>query len=74
MGEMADFIIESAFDGRTCEKCFRDFDYCECSYGPTKKVHDPKCKGREIERLNRGTNESFIGCSEFPKCKYTRNL
>ncbi len=31
----------------------------------------PKCGGQLVERT--GKYGSFIGCSNYPKCKYTRN-
>ena len=32
----------------------------------------PKCGNELVER--KGKNGKFIGCSNFPKCKYTRNI
>lgn len=32
----------------------------------------PKCGGRLVER--NGKNGSFLGCINYPKCKYTRNI
>jgi len=33
----------------------------------------PQCgKGKLVRRTNRGTGEKFLGCSEYPKCKYTQ--
>jgi ssDNA-binding Zn-finger/Zn-ribbon topoisomerase 1 len=29
------------------------------------------CKGRLVYRINRNTNEKFIGCDKYPVCKYT---
>jgi ssDNA-binding Zn-finger/Zn-ribbon topoisomerase 1 len=33
----------------------------------------PKCdKGKLVRRANRNTGEKFLGCSEYPACKYTQ--
>ena len=33
----------------------------------------PKCKqGSLVERTNRETNKTFIGCNEWPACDYTK--
>jgi len=34
--------------------------------------HD--CKGTLVERTNRGTGESFLGCDQYPTCRFTRPL
>ncbi|MCL2203281.1 MAG: NERD domain-containing protein [Defluviitaleaceae bacterium] len=33
----------------------------------------PKCRGVLIEKLNRNTNVHFLGCENFPSCKFTTN-
>ena len=33
----------------------------------------PICKSKLVERRNFVTRSSFIGCSNFPNCRYTRN-
>jgi ssDNA-binding Zn-finger/Zn-ribbon topoisomerase 1 len=32
-----------------------------------------KCEGFLIERTNSQTKNTFLGCSEWPDCKYTKN-
>lgn len=32
----------------------------------------PKCGGKMVER--QGKYGKFIGCSNYPKCKYTMNI
>lgn len=33
----------------------------------------PKCgKGKLVHRTNRSTGEKFLGCSDYPNCKYTQ--
>lgn len=33
----------------------------------------PSCgEGKLIKRLNKITKEPFLGCTKFPKCKYTQ--
>ncbi|MEZ5946776.1 MAG: NERD domain-containing protein [Hyphomonas sp.] len=34
----------------------------------------PRCGGGLVERTNRKTNEPFLSCSKFPKCRGTRKL
>ncbi len=34
----------------------------------------PKCGAVMITRINKSTNQEFLGCSKFPKCKGSRNL
>jgi len=31
----------------------------------------PRCGSELVERKNKNTGEAFIGCSSFPKCRYT---
>jgi len=32
----------------------------------------PYCHGKLIKRMNRKTGEEFLGCTKYPKCKYTQ--
>lgn len=34
----------------------------------------PQCGGKLVKRKNRSTGESFLGCDNYPKCKYTQPL
>lgn len=34
----------------------------------------PKCGQPLVERVNGETGETFLGCSQFPTCKYTELL
>ncbi len=34
----------------------------------------PKCGGKLVVRQNRRTNENFMGCTNFPKCRGTRPI
>jgi len=35
----------------------------------------PKCRdGKLIKRTNKIAKEDFLGCSEYPKCKYTQKI
>lgn len=34
----------------------------------------PKCnRGTTVKRINKSTSNMFIGCDQFPKCKYSKN-
>jgi len=34
----------------------------------------PRCeKGKTVERLNKSTNAQFVGCDQFPECKYSKD-
>ncbi len=34
----------------------------------------PRCdKGTVVKRINKATNAAFIGCDQFPKCKYSKD-
>ena len=41
---------------------------------PPKFKKCPSCKKTTILRTNRRTKERFIGCSGFPKCRWTSSL
>ncbi len=32
----------------------------------------PRCGGTLVERRNRTTGEAFVGCANFPRCRYTQ--
>lgn len=32
----------------------------------------PRCDGKLVKRVNRSTQEIFLGCTNYPKCKYTQ--
>jgi restriction system protein len=34
----------------------------------------PRCESVLIEKRNRRTGEAFLGCPNYPECKYTRSL
>ncbi len=35
----------------------------------------PECKkGRLVVRQNRKTGSEFVGCSQFPNCRYTQSV
>lgn len=34
----------------------------------------PKCKNQLIERINSKNQYKFLGCNNYPKCKFTRRL
>ena len=40
---------------------------------PTTKIICPNCSGKMIERRNRETGETFMGCVNFPICSHTKN-
>lgn len=76
MGDMADMTLENAFSIYHCTECGSDVDYCECdisSSGMLFKPHPEDCQGHEVDRRNSKTGVEFIGCSDFPQCKWTRN-
>jgi ssDNA-binding Zn-finger/Zn-ribbon topoisomerase 1 len=31
-----------------------------------------QCGGKLVRRKNRATGETFLGCSNYPKCKFTQ--
>ena len=38
----------------------------------TNEAHCPRCNAALVERRNRRTGESFLGCSRFPACRGTQ--
>lgn len=34
----------------------------------------PKCGAALVERINRESGESFLGCAKWPDCTYTRPI
>jgi len=34
----------------------------------------PQCRAELVERTNRATGVSFLGCSRWPECEYTTPL
>lgn len=34
----------------------------------------PRCKAALVERTNKNNGNAFLGCSKFPKCKYTQSI
>jgi len=40
----------------------------------TRKCPQPYCNGRLVIRTNRNTGQKFIGCENYPKCKYTESI
>lgn len=34
----------------------------------------PRCGGRMVRRVRRADGRAFLGCSNFPNCRYTRNI
>ena len=64
----------------TCKECTTNNPAakpsCRSLDSVPKKVYDPticpECGSKLIER--NGKNGKFIGCSGFPKCKYTRSI
>lgn len=34
----------------------------------------PECKAELVERMNRATSISFLGCSNYPECTFTTPL
>lgn len=32
----------------------------------------PRCDGKMVRRKNRETDEHFLGCSNYPRCKHTQ--
>lgn len=66
MGEHANDAIE-----RGCE----DWQWSYSSSHPPKKEGDLcACGGELIVRINRTTQVRFLGCINFPKCKFSTNI
>jgi restriction system protein len=40
----------------------------------TLSPHCPRCEVRLVEKRNRRTGETFLGCPNYPQCRYTRSL
>jgi len=40
----------------------------------TRNCPKAHCNGRLVYRTNKNTNEKFIGCENFPTCRYTEPL
>jgi ssDNA-binding Zn-finger/Zn-ribbon topoisomerase 1 len=38
------------------------------------KLKCVRCNGYVVERINKSTKEKFYGCSNFPKCKFSRSI
>lgn len=74
MGEMADYYLDRMFDDMMCIGCGADVDWCRCDGPRPQKLHAEGCEGKEVVRTNSKTNVQFIGCSAFPKCKFSRTL
>ena len=34
----------------------------------------PRCGGKLVERTAKSTGKRFLGCSNYPKCKFTKNI
>ena len=34
----------------------------------------PRCDGKLVKRQNRMTKEPFLGCTNYPRCKYTQPM
>jgi ssDNA-binding Zn-finger/Zn-ribbon topoisomerase 1 len=32
------------------------------------------CDGYIVERINKNTKQKFLGCSNFPKCKFSKSI
>lgn len=76
MGDMAEYSLETAFGEYLCQDCMCE-DFCSCGvppFVPAKKHETTVCGGREVERTNKSTGQKFIGCSAFPKCKWSRSV
>jgi very-short-patch-repair endonuclease len=48
----------------------RSADEAEKRKGNSDTKKCPRCKGVIIERIAKATGNKFLGCSEFPKCRY----
>lgn len=40
----------------------------------TRKCPKANCKGTLVIRKNRGSGLKFIGCNNYPDCRYTENI
>ena len=65
--------------GALCPKCqkhplYRENEEWLCAGCDHKRKLCPsrECEGYLLERINSKTEETFIGCSEFPYCRYTK--
>jgi len=41
-------------------------------YVPRLKMHVKNCTGHEVQRVNHKTEKKFMGCSNFPDCRWSR--
>lgn len=57
-----------------------DIDYLDLIETPeffsyTEGDDCPDCDdGKLVKRLNRGTGEDFLGCSNYPKCEFSQSI
>jgi len=40
----------------------------------TRKCPIAFCKGTLVIRINKGTGQKFIGCNNYPECRYTEAI
>lgn len=84
MGEYAEDAFDRDFDNwcQSIEDLFLHDDYYDTSsYIVTyKKVNReigdscPKCSGQLVIRINKLNQIRFLGCSNFPKCRFSTNI
>lgn len=80
MGDIADYVLDSVFCSDNdffidhYPSCIRrNFAprYRKAAYKLLNEGICPICKHKLVDRINKKTNSKFLGCSNFPKCKFS---
>ena len=71
MGDHADDAVDRDFNHTYGGHDWFGDDYGDHRIKRGKKEHDPNCTGQLVTRVNSHTGQTFLGCSNFPKCKYS---
>lgn len=71
MGDHANDAVDGAFQNTYGGHDWHDKEDPYPHRIQRRKEHDPECTGQLVSRVNSNTGQTFLGCSRFPKCKYS---